>query len=70
MLRCPNRSQPVSPPLRLPAAAAQAWPRHVPWFADPVWQACHAQHVQEIAAADVADDVGMQAGWRGLQYRS
>ncbi|KAI7835515.1 hypothetical protein COHA_010589 [Chlorella ohadii] len=23
---------------------------------DPVWQACHAQHVQEIAAADVADD--------------
>ena len=45
---------------RRPTASLLPFPAHVCLHADPVWQACHAQHVQDIAAADAAEEVSMQ----------
>lgn len=67
----PDNSQPCSPPLptlRLPACrrppSLHAALLLLPWSADPIWLACHAQHVRDIVAADAAEEVRLPDGRR------
>ena len=68
MQRSPDTSQPAPadppPPCRRRLPSLHAALLLFPWSADPVWLACHAQHVRDIVAADAAEEVRSPDGRR------